>query len=131
MYALRPLRLSTQHSLARFWLAAVLVCALLVVQFGLNQHVVEHAAQATHTIQLSSAVTVTSPTASLDNFTHAPDDSTCLLCVEHKAHGSGMTSHAVPLVTETARIFAAVALAPNAPYLAPERASQRAPPQTL
>lgn len=110
----------------------MLVCALLVVQFGLNQHVVEHAAHATHSMQLSAAITTASPTTSLDNnVTHAPDDSTCLLCVEHKAHGSGMTSHVLPLVTEAARIFAAVALAPNAPYLAPERASQRAPPHTL
>ena len=101
---------------ARALFALSLTCALLGTQFVLNRHVVEHA----------SFVTLT--TTVIDNDSGTPDAPHCLTCLEHQAHGSVLVGSVhIPLVDGVSPMQAQ-ALPPNTPYLAPERASQRAPP---
>ena len=103
-------------TLAHSLLAVVLVCAMLVAQLGLTQHVVEHA----------SNPVVAAETLSDDS--DAPQAGGCLSCLEFQAHGVGLISQSHSIATAAVRVFELRALAPNTPYLAPERASQRAPP---
>ena len=97
-------------------LAGLLVCALLVAQFGLTRHVVEHAAK-----PLVAAATINDPVST-------PESASCTTCLEHQAHGAGLITDAITITIQTVRTFELQALAPNTPYLTPERASQRAPP---
>ena len=103
-------------TLARSLLAVVLVCALLVAQLGLTHHVVEHA---------SNPVVAA---ATLSDHSDVPQAGGCLSCLEFQAHGAGLISQSHSIATAAVRVFELRALAPNTPYLAPERASQRAPP---
>ena len=104
-------------TIARLLLAVALVCALLATQWGLNRHVVEHSGL--------QAVVVT---ASADEAPPAHDGPGCLICLEHQAHGAALTSAFNLPAAQTLAIQLPQALPPNTPYLAPERASQRAPP---
>ena len=116
------MRQTCQPTFARLLLALGLICALLVTQFGLSRHVVEHAANPlTQTLTMASA---------LDDNTRQPENSStsCLICLEHQAHGAGLISAHLAWVTQPIKSFEQQALAPNTLYLAPERASQRAPP---
>lgn len=107
----------------RLVLAAVLVCALLTTQWGLHRHVVEHSSQQALT------VTAAEPTASYKiNAPATHDGPSCLICLEHQAHGSALTGAFTLILAQTVSVLMARALPPNAPYLAPERARQRAPP---
>ena len=103
-------------TIARMLLAVVLICALLVTQFGLSRHVVEH-----------SATPVVAATT-LDDPSKMPDSSGCLTCLEYQAQCNGLTGHFSVALINDVHGFEQQALAPNTPYLAPERASQRAPP---
>ena len=117
------MRQTFHATFARTLLAVALVCALLVTQFGLTRHVVEHAAG-------SVAATIMAASTS-DDASSLPDNGnsgSCLTCLEHQAHGNGLISTAINFDASPAKIFELQALAPNTPYLAPERASQRAPP---
>ena len=101
---------------ARILLALSLVCALLATQFVLNRHVVEHASSVTLAVFV------------IDNDSGTPDAPHCLTCLEHQAHGSALVGNVhIPLADGTSPMQTQ-ALPPNTPYLAPERASQRAPP---
>lgn len=97
-------------------LAWALVCALLVTQFGLTRHVVDHAAK-----PVVAATTIGDPVT-------MPELASCMTCLEHQAHGTGLISAALIFVAQPIKTFELQALAPNTPYLTPERASQRAPP---
>ena len=111
-----------QPTLARLLLAMALICALLVTQFALTRHVLEHAASPImQTVATASAV---------DDNARQPENSnvSCLTCLEHQAHGNALTSTPIVFVAQPIKTFERQALAPNTPYLAPERASQRAPP---
>ena len=112
---------SNPTGVARLLLAVALVCALLVTQFGLSRHVIEHAAQHTTTIAAANTVLI-------DDSNSGPDAPTCLTCLEHQAHGASMASATFAFAALPIKSFEHTALAPNTPYLAPERASQRAPP---
>ena len=115
------IRQTFQPTFARVLLAVALICALLVTQFGLTHHVVDHAASQTVA------------TSTIDGNATAPDSSNsghCLTCLEHQAHGAGLISALIAFVAQPLKTFESQALAPNTPYLAPERASQRAPPRT-
>ena len=101
---------------ARSLLALVLVCALLATQFVLNRHVVEH----TSSPVLAAMV--------IDNDTSTPDAPSCLTCLEHQAHGAAPISVVRFNLLDGVSPMLAKALPPNTPYLAPERARQRAPP---
>lgn len=104
--------------LARLLLVAALVCALLVTQFGLSRHVIEHGASP-----------VVSASVASDDAHHGPaDTSSCLTCLEHQAHGSALLGDFNIALIDAVHSLEQQALAPNTPYLAPERASQRAPP---
>ena len=117
------MRQTFQPAFARMLLAIALTCALLVTQFALTRHVVEHAAAIANTVATVSAS---------DDLSNLPDGSnnsaSCLTCLEHQAHGAGLISTPVILIAQPTKTFELQALAPNTPYLAPERASQRAPP---
>lgn len=102
--------------IARLMLALALVCALLSTQFVLNRHVVEHAALPT------LAAT------QIDNESGMPDGSSCLTCLEHQAHGAALIGKPTVILVDGISPMQAQALPPNTPYLAPERARQRAPP---
>lgn len=110
------IRQTLRPNTTRLWLAVMLVCALLVTQFGLTRHAVEH----------TTAPVIASMTADQD--TGTPEQAGCLTCLEYQAHGSGLISQAVIMATDSVRSFEQSALSPNTPYLTPERASQRAPP---
>lgn len=110
------MRLTFQRPIARLVLAVALICALLVTQFGLTRHVVDHAANPIIT------------TSTADTPSGLPDNASCLICLEHQAHGAGLISAAITIAAQAINAFERQALAPNTPYLAPERASQRAPP---
>ena len=110
------MRQSFHATIARMLLAVVLVCALLVTQFGLSRHVVEH-----------SATPVVAATT-LDDPSKMPDSSGCLTCLEYQAHSNGLTGHIGIALINAAYNLERQAIPPNTPYLAPERASQRAPP---
>ena len=102
--------------ITRLMLAVALVCALLATQFALNRHVVEHAS---------------SPTLAatqIDNDSGMPDGPSCLTCLEHQTHGTALTSSTHITLADGASPMQAQGLPHNAPYLTPERASQRAPP---
>jgi len=99
-------------------LAVALVCALLVTQWRLNDHVVEHNA---NTLNISATVLS-------NNDSNSHDGSGCLVCLEHQAHGAALTSTLTLALAITVSVLMARALPPNTPYLAPERARQRAPP---
>ena len=102
--------------IARLMLAMTFVCALLSTQFFLNRHVVEHAA---------------APTLAawqIDNESGMPDGPSCLTCLEHQAHGAALIGNPVIILVDGISPMQALALPPNTPYLAPERARQRAPP---
>ena len=111
----------TSHSiLARLLLAVALVCALLATQFTLNRHVIEHANGPSITAAVVSLSTNDAPASH--------DGPSCLLCLEHQAHGAALTSSFALALAPTLSTLMARALPPNTPYLAPERARQRAPP---
>lgn len=112
------MRLTSQYTFARALLAAALACALLLTQSGLTRHVVEHAAN-----QI-----VTTASAINDQSSPSEKDNSCLTCLEHQAHGAGLISTTMAFVGQPIKTFESQALAPNTPYLAPERASQRGPP---
>ena len=103
-------------TIARMLLAVVLICALLVTQFSLSRHVVEHSAA-----PVVAAIT-------LDDPSKMSDSSGCLTCLEYQAHGNGLTGHFSVTLINAAYNLERQAIPPNTPYLAPERASQRAPP---
>ena len=106
--------------MARVLLAVALVCALLVTQFGLTRHVVEHA-----TGQIVTASVMNDNVSQPDS---SSNSGSCLTCLEHQAHGAGLISATLSFIAQPIKTFELQALAPNTPYLAPERASQRAPP---
>lgn len=113
------MRQTFQPTFARVLLAVALICALLVTQFCLTRHVVEHA-----TSQIVTA-------SAIDGQSTAPDgnnNGSCLTCLEHQAHGNGLISPTLAFVAQPVKTFELQALTPNTPYLAPERASQRGPP---
>lgn len=110
------MRQSFHANIARMLLAVVLVCALLITQFGLSRHVVEH-----------NATPVVAATT-LDDPSKIPDSSGCLTCLEYQAHGNGLSGHFSVTLINAAYNLERQAIPPNTPYLAPERASQRAPP---
>ena len=110
------MRQTFHPTIARTLLAVVLVCALLVTQFGLSRHVVEHSAT-----PVVAAIT-------LDDPSKIPDGSGCLTCLEYQAHGNGLTGYFGIALINAAYNLERQAIPPNTPYLAPERASQRAPP---
>ena len=111
------IRQTSLTPITRLVLAVALVCALLVTQWRLNDHVVEHSA---------NTLTVSSNALSNDSSSH--DGPGCLVCLEHQAHGAALTSTIVMAVALNVAVLIAKALPPNTPYLAPERARQRAPP---
>jgi hypothetical protein len=110
------IRETFQPTIGRILLAAVLICALLVTQFGLTRHVVEHAAEPVATTAMIKDPVSTSGVAN------------CLTCLEHQAHGSGLISHTITIAAQTIYAFEWQALATNTPYPTPKRANQRAPP---
>ncbi len=110
------MRQTFHPTIARILLAVVLVCALLITQFGLSRHVVEHSA------------TPVVAAVSLDDPSKMSDSSGCLTCLEYQAHGNGLTGYFGIALVDAVHRLEQQALAPNTPYLAPERASQRAPP---
>lgn len=110
------IRQTSLSPLTRLLLAVALVCALLSTQFALNRHVVEHGASST----LSATV--------IDNDSGMPDGPSCLTCLEHQAHGTALTSSTQITLADGVSPMQAQGLPHNAPYLTPERASQRAPP---
>jgi hypothetical protein len=112
------IRQTSLSPLTRLLLAVALVCALLITQWRLNDHVVEHSAK---TLSVSASVAVTN-----DSSTH--DGPGCLLCLEHQAHGAALTSTITLALALMVSVLMAKALPHNAPYLTPERARQRAPP---
>ena len=112
------IRQTSLSSLTRLVFAVALVCALLITQWRLNDHVVEHSANA---LNISASVAVTN-----DSTTH--DGPGCLVCLEHQAHGAALTSSLTLAFALNLFVLMAKALPPNIPYLAPERARQRAPP---
>ena len=116
------MRQTFQPTVARLLLAVALICALLVTQFSLSRHVVEHAA--------SPLMYTVAATPTMDDITNPPENNraSCLICLEHQAHGAGLISTHLAWVAQPIKTFEQQALAPNTPYLAPERASQRAPP---
>ena len=111
------IRQTSLSPLTRLVLAVAMVCALLVTQWRLNDHVVEHSA---------NTLTMSSTALSDDSGSH--DGPGCLVCLEHQAHGAALTSAIVMAVALNVAVLIAKALPPNTPYLAPERARQRAPP---
>ena len=117
------MRQTFQPAFARMLLAIALACALLVTQFALTRHVVEHASAMADTVMTAAAS---------DNRSTLPDggnySGSCLTCLEHQAHGGALISTPMALIAEPIKTFVQQALTPNTPYLAPERASQRAPP---
>jgi hypothetical protein len=110
------MRQTFHPTFARMLLAVVLVCALLVTHFGLSRHAVEHSAT-----PVVAATTVDDPS-------NVPDSSGCLTCLEYQTHGNGLIGHFSVALIDAAHSLELQALAPNTPYLSPERASQRAPP---
>ena len=109
-------RQTIQLPIARLMLALALVCSLLSSQFFLNRHVVDHAA---------------SPTLAawqIDNESGSSDGPSCLTCLEHQAHGAALIGNSAIILADGISPMQAQALPPNTPYLAPERARQRAPP---
>ena len=103
----------------RLILAVALVCALLATQFALNRHVIDHS---------GSAAMITVSAVNADEAPASHDGPGCLVCLEHQAHGSALTTSVILALALTVSIMMARALPPNKPYLAPERARQRAPP---
>ena len=101
-------------------LAVALVCALLITQWRLNDHVVEHSTTANTVSQFASI--------SGDEAPASDEGAGCLLCLEHQAHGAALTSAISLAFALTLAVLMARALPPNTPYLTPERARQRAPP---
>ena len=110
------IRRPSQPTWLRLLLVVGVVCALLVTQFGLNRHVIEHG---------GSQLMIT---ASADEAPASHDGPGCLVCLEHQAHGAALTTASYFLTADTVAVQLARALPPNTPYLAPERARQRAPP---
>ena len=100
-------------------LAVALVCALLATQFALNRHVIDHS---------GSAAMITVSAVNADEVPASHDGPGCLICLEHQAHGAALTTTVILALALTVSILMARALPPNTPYLAPERARQRAPP---
>lgn len=114
------MRQTFHPTIARVLLAFVLVCALLVTQFGLSRHVIEHAANPV----LSTSLQVDPA----DRHNPENTNSGCLTCLEYQAQGSGLVGYISIVLINAVHRLEHQALAPNTPYLAPERASQRAPP---
>lgn len=111
----------TSHTtLSRLLLAVALAFALLLTQWGLNRHVVEHDSGHVVTMATTAGSPVDTPTSH--------DGSGCLVCLEHQAHGAALMGAIVLALALTVSVLMARALPPNTPYLAPERARQRAPP---
>ena len=101
-------------------LAVALVYVLLMTQWRLNDHVVEHGATVTSVSQLAAISSSDTPTSD--------EGAGCLLCLEHQAHGIALTSAFTLLLGLMVSVLMAKALPYNTPYLSPERARQRAPP---
>jgi hypothetical protein len=107
---------------ARWVLAVALVCALLATQWRLNAHVVAHEFSTTSLTQHAHHACNHEAPAS------QKEAAGCLVCLEHQSHGAALISHVQLHVVRSHAILMARALPPNTPYLAPERARQRAPP---
>lgn len=115
------IRQTSHTTLTRLFLAVALVCALLVTQWRLNHHVVEHGFT-------NAGIALLALTMSSDETPASHEGAGCLVCLEHQAHGAALTSAITLTLALTVSVLMARALPPNAPYLAPERARQRAPP---
>ena len=115
------IRQTSLTPLARLMLAVALVCALLITQWRLNHHVVEHGFSNAGISQLAL-------TMSNDETPASHEGAGCLVCLEHQAHGAALTSALTLALALTVSVLMARALPPNTPYLTPERARQRAPP---
>ena len=112
----------TSHApLIRLMLVAALVCALLITQWRLNHHVVEHGSSNTGMAQLTM-------TMGSDELPKSHEGAGCLVCLEHQAHGAALTGTLALALGPAVSVLMARALPPNTPYLSPERARQRAPP---
>ncbi len=114
------IRQTSLSPLTRVMLAVALVCVLLVTQWRLNDHVVEHSASASNVSQLVAMSSAEGPASD--------EGAGCLLCLEHQAHGAALTSAITLMLALMVSVLMASALPHNAPYLTPERARQRAPP---
>ena len=107
--------------LPRLLLVVALICALLITQWRLNHHVVEHGSSNAGTAQLTM-------TLGSDELPKSHEGAGCLVCLEHQAHGAALTSTLALDLGPAVSVLMARALPPNTPYLSPERARQRAPP---
>ena len=115
------IRQTSLSPFTRLVLAMVLVCALLMTQWRLNDHVVTHDISKTGISQLGA-------TAISDSEPTPHEEAGCLLCLEHQAHGAALLATWALALALTLSALMASALPPNTPYLTPERARQRAPP---
>lgn len=115
------IRQTSLSPLTRLLLAVALVCALLITQWRLNDHVVTHDISKT---DIAQQVT----TVSSDDAPSSHERTGCLVCLEHQTHSAVLTSALTLALALTVFVLMAKALPPNTPYLAPERARQRAPP---
>lgn len=115
------IRQTSLTPLARLMLAVALVCALLITQWRLNHHVVEHGFSNAGISQLAMAM-------SAEEVPTSHDGAGCLVCLEHQAHGAALTGTLALVLAPMVSVLMARALPPNTPYLSPERARQRAPP---
>ena len=116
------IRQPSRTLLTRLMLCVALVCVLLATQWRLNDHVVSH------------EFSPSSLTAHAHSFCNhdlpgsTKEEAGCLLCLEHQSHGAALLTQFELKTPNTIAILMARALPPNTPYLAPERARQRAPP---
>ena len=101
-------------------LAVALVCVLLMTQWRLNDHIVEHGATVTSVSQVAALSDADAP--------NSDEGAGCLLCLEHQAHGIALTSAFTLAFGLMVSVLIAKALPYNTPHLSPERARQRAPP---
>lgn len=115
------IRQSSRSPLTRLVLAVALVCALLITQWRLNHHVVEHGSS-------NAGIAHLTMTMSSDELPKSHEGAGCLVCLEHQAHGAALTGTLALALVPTVSVLMARALPPNTPYLSPERARQRAPP---
>ena len=116
------IRQTSLSPLTRLMLAVALVCALLITQWRLNDHVVTHEFSQNSLSQLAHAF------CSHEAPNSDKEEAGCLVCLEHQAHGAAPISIVSFNLLDGVSPMQAQALPPNTPYLAPERARQRAPP---
>lgn len=116
------IRQTSLSPLTRLMLAVALVCALLITQWRLNDHVVTHEFNQINLSQLTYIF------CKHDSKTSKNEEPGCLVCLEHQSHGAALTSSFHLKTLSPQAVLMIKALPPNTPYLAPERARQRAPP---